>query len=207
MKRGNRYRLVVVAALFVSLFAFGSSRAPAQQVSTIYNTPVPSVIRVAIRAYNNPYGPIMWVQTVGFQEYCSDVLSNEWMSSWSPEALRAGAIAIKMFAWHHTLHPVTNAGWTYDVDNTTNYQEFKYMTGTSQTDQAVQDTWRIVYTPTNGEILPLDYRSGIPFNPNWMYVGSNIMSQWGSEYWASTAGMSYTSVLNLFYPGRFIHMI
>ncbi len=199
--------LVSFFVVAFTLFFGESTKAPAQEINTIYNTAYPSVIRVAIRAYNNPSGPILWVQTVGFQEYCSDVLANEWIPSWNPEALRAGAIAVKMFAWYHSLHPVTASGWIYDVDNTTNYQEFKYQSGTYQTDLAVRDTWRMAYTPANGEILPLNYRSGIPFNANWSFIGSNFMSQWGSEYWASTAKMSYLNILALFYRGDSIHMI
>ncbi len=205
-------RLAIKPLALVGVFApllilSTPAHAPAQQLNTIYNTSYPSVIRVAIRAYNNPYGPILWVQTVGFEEYCADVLSNEWLPTWRPEALRAGAIAVKMFAWYHSLHPVKTVNWTYDVDNTTNYQEFKYQSGTFQTDQAVKDTWKIAYTPANGEILPLKYRSGIPSNPNWAYIGSDFMSQWGSQYWANMGNLNFTNILGLFYRGETIHWI
>lgn len=198
-----------IQRIFVSTFVLASlalwmtsTQTLAQSTQTIYNTTRPSVIRVAIRQNNNPYGQILWVQTVGFEEYCSDVLANEWMSSWNQQALYAGAVAVKMFAWHHTLHPVTIGNWTFDVDNTTNFQEYKFMTSTPETDAAVQNTWNLAYTPSTGEVLSLDYRAGTPNNPNWAFVGSEMMAQWGSEYWATIGKLDYTQILNLFYPGR-----
>ena len=200
MGLGRSTFLSAVALAGVTLLSPG--KVSAQPTQTIYNTSYPSVVRVAIRQNNNPYGPILWVQTVGFEEYCSDVLSNEWVPSWKAQSLRAGAIAVKMFAWHHTLHPVTIGGWTFDVDNTTNFQEYKYMSGTPQTDAAIKATWNLVYTPPTGEILALDYRAGTPFNANWSFIGSNMMSQLGSEYWASIGQLDYTHILSLYYPGR-----
>ncbi|MCY0896997.1 MAG: SpoIID/LytB domain-containing protein [Alicyclobacillaceae bacterium] len=179
----------------------------AQPLQTIYNTALPSVIRVAIRAYNNPFGPILYVQTVGFEEYCEDVLPNEWIPSWNQQSLEAGAVAIKMFAWYWSLHPTTQGGWTYDVDNTTNFQKFVYLSGTPETDSAVQSTWNVTFVPSNGEITPLDYRSGYPGGPNWGFVGSGIMSQWGTQYWASVAQEPFTSILSLYYPGFSLQFI
>jgi peptidoglycan hydrolase-like amidase len=171
------------------------------QTQTIYNTAYPSTIRVAVRAYNNPVGPILYVQTLGFEEYCEDVLPNEWMSSWNTEALKAGAIAVKMFAWYKTLHPTTESGFTYDVDNTTNFQEFKYLSGRPETDQAVRQTWNMVYVPSDGTIKELDYRMGAQDSDNSWYDGTYIMSQWGTQYWASIAKLTFESILNMYYPG------
>lgn len=197
---------IATMALCLSLFFAGStSSEPAHAQTytyhTIYNTALPSVIHVAIRANNNPRGQILWVQTVGFQEYCSDVLPNEWIPEWNVEALRAGAMAVKMFAWYHTLHPVTIDGFTFDVDNTTNFQEYKYMSGRPETDQAIQDIWPYAYAYTDGGIGPLDYRAGVPNNPNWPFNHSQKMAQWGSQYWA-TAGMNNQQILAFYFTGR-----
>lgn len=170
------------------------------RAQTIYNTAYPSTIRVAIRSYNNPIGPILYVQTLGFEEYCEDVLPNEWLPTWNAEALKAGAIAVKMFAWYHTMHPTTESGFTYDVDNTTNFQEFKYLSGRPETDTAVRDTWNMVYVPSDGTIKELDYRMGSPNSDNRWYNGTYIMSQWGSQYWANTAKLTFENILNLYYP-------
>ncbi|QQE81080.1 SpoIID/LytB domain-containing protein [Alicyclobacillus sp. SO9] len=182
------------------LCTFIPLHANAQTLKTIDNTKYPNRIRVAIRANNNPSGKILYVQTVSFKSYCKDVLPNEWMPGWNQNALRAGAIAVKMFGWYHTLHPVTESGKTFDVDNTTNFQEYKYKTATPATNRAVDATWNLVYVPANKEIKKLEYRAGIPNNPNWSFVGADLMSQWGSQYWGTTGKKKYLPILGLFYP-------
>ena len=199
-----RIILALCAAAGFSVFAGLPVRA--QAIDTIYNVKLPVVIRVAIRAGNNPRGPILWVQTIGFQQYCTDVLPNEWIPSWDPQALEAGAMAVKMFAWYHTLHPVTVGGFTFDVDNTVNFQEFRFLSGRVETDRALTITWPYAYTDSNGTIAALDYRAGIPDNPNWPFIGSQKMAQWGSQYWAMT-GASYLRILNLYFPGRTLFSI
>ncbi|KUO94645.1 SpoIID/LytB domain-containing protein [Ferroacidibacillus organovorans] len=205
MKRTTNILLAgFIAAGSLSLI---STKNVSAQLQTIYNTSYPSTIRVAIRAYNNPVSPILYVQTVGFEEYCKDVLPNEWYPSWNQEALKAGAVAVKMFGWYHTLHPVTQSGFTYDVDNTTNYQQFKYLSGQTVTDQAVQDTWNEVYTLPTGEIKELSYRAGLPNRENRGFLSTNIMSQWGSEYFGHVARMLYPNILNLYYPNYLLKFI
>ncbi|QSO55373.1 SpoIID/LytB domain-containing protein [Alicyclobacillus curvatus] len=171
------------------------------QIHTIFNTSYPKTIRVAIRGNNNPVSPILYVQTLGFQEYCKDVLPNEWGPSWNLQSLKAGAIAIKMFAWYCTLHPTTESGFTYDVDNTTNFQEFKYLSGRLETDVATQETWNMVYVPADGVIAQLNYRAGAPYRENRAYLNTYMMSQWGSEYWGSKAKLPFESILRMYYPG------
>lgn len=41
------------------------------------------------------------VKTLGFDEYTKCVLPNEWIPSWDEKALKAGAIAIKTYAWYN----------------------------------------------------------------------------------------------------------
>ncbi|MCF8564808.1 hypothetical protein LLE49_08705 [Alicyclobacillus tolerans] len=195
-------RATLLASL-IALTVWWTAPVARVQAQTIYTTKEPTVVRVAIRAYNNPRGSILWVQTVGFQEYCSDVLPNEWMPGWPVESLKAGAVAIKMFAWYHTLHPVTIDGFTFDVDNTTNFQEFKYMTGTPATNAVIREMWPYAFTTPNGDINQLDYRAGFPLSANWFFGGSQMMSQWGSQYLA-TQGWTYLRILNFYYPGKFL---
>ena len=44
------------------------------------------------------------VETVDFRVYAKNVLSREWIGSWTTESLRSGAVAVKMYAWYHVLH-------------------------------------------------------------------------------------------------------
>ena len=176
------------------------------QVYTIDNTAQPAVIRVAIRGLNpsgepDPRGRIEWVQTVPFEQYCEDVLPNECIPSWNTESLKAGAMAIKMFAWYHHLHPVTIDGFTFDVDNTVNFQTFRYMSEQPMTNRAVQAVRRFAYVRPDGEIIELNYRAGNPQDPNWQYRNAQKMAQWGSEYWAEQ-GRNYVQILQFYYMDR-----
>lgn len=183
----------------------------AYAAQTIYNTSKPSVIRVAIRENNpsgepDPRGRINYVQSVPFAQYCEDVLPNEWFPSWRPESLKAGAMAVKMFSWYHHLHPVTIDGFTFDVDNTTNFQQFRYLSNQPTTDAAFAAITNDAYTKPNGEIIELNYRAGIADNPNWEYRNAQKMSQWGSEYWA-LKGQTYTQILQFYYQNRGLYKI
>ena len=71
----------------------------------------------------------MRVDTVDFRTYCVRVLSHEWAppSAFSDQALQAGALAVKEYAWYWATRPTKLAdvaAWGADVDDTTNYQVY-----------------------------------------------------------------------------------
>lgn len=200
-------KLLLGSTVAVALLSFNLVSAPtARAEATVYNTSPPSVVRVAIRSMNpsgeaDPRGRIMWVQTVPFEQYVEDVLPNEWVPGWDTESLKAGAVAIKMFAWYHHLHPVTIDGFTFDVDNTVNFQSFRYMSRQTETNRAVVATRKLAYVRPNGGIVELNYRAGIRNNPNWQYRNAEKMAQWGSQYWAQR-GRTYLQILQFYYADR-----
>lgn len=209
MKSSTKTALVLgtTAITLTSLTALPKASA----AQTIYNTSVPSAMRVAIRENNasgepDPRGRITYVQAVPFLEYCEDVLPNEWFPSWAPESLKAGAMAIKMFSWYHHMHPVTIDGFTFDVDNTTNFQHFRYLSEQPTTNAAFAAITNDAYTKPGGEIIELNYRAGIRDNPNWQYRNAQKMSQWGSEYWAKK-GETYKQILQFYYTDRALYKI
>ncbi len=176
------------------------------QVYKIGSTGFPSTIRVAIRQTNafgepDPRGPILYVQTVSFDTYCRDVLPNEWFPSWPSSSLQAGAIAVKMFGWYHHLHPVTVGGFTFDVDNTVNFQTYREQSEQVTTDQAYYATRPLAYVRPSLNIQELNYRSGYQGSPNWQYRNAQKMAQWGSDYLAMQ-GWTPLQILNFYYTGR-----
>jgi len=178
------------------------------QVNTIGATGFPSSIRVAIRENNasgesDPRGRIIYVANVNFDQYCRDVLPNEWFPSWSVASLEAGAIAVKMFAWYHHLHPVTVDNFTFDVDNTVNFQTYRAQSDQPGTDQAYYTTRNLAYVKPNKEIFELNYRAGYENSPNWQYRNAQKMSQWGSEYLA-LQGRTPLQILEFYYTGRML---
>ena len=67
------------------------------------------------------------VETVDFRTYLKNVLSREWISSWTTESLRSGAMAVKNYAWYQVLHwrGYTNAaGECFDVFDSTRDQHY-----------------------------------------------------------------------------------
>jgi hypothetical protein len=63
------------------------------------------------------------VEVVPFRTYVENVTAWEWPSSYPAEALEAGAIAVKQYAWYHAMRPratyVTIAGECYHVRDDT----------------------------------------------------------------------------------------
>lgn len=183
--------------------------APAQvRPKTLAEVRYPSVIRVAIRESRpggepDPRGRITWVKTVNFDEYQRDVLPNEWLPSWNLESLKAGAVAVKMFAWYHTLYPTVADGFRYEVDNSVNFQTYREGRRHQATNQAVTLVRRQAYVENDGVIAPTYYRAGRPRDPNWQYRNRNKMAQWGSHYWAER-GQTYIQILQWYYQGKIL---
>ncbi len=201
-----KWAMVLVLSFSVYPAFIPATQAHAQQEFKIGSTGFPSVIRVAIRENNasgepDPRGRIIYVSTVNFDDYCRDVLPNEWYPSWQPSALEAGAIAVKMFGWYHQLHPVTVGGFTFDVDNTVNFQTFRAQSEQDPTDQAYYATRSLAYVQPDNTIFELNYRAGYANSPNWQYRNAQIMAQWGSQYLA-TLGRTPLQILEFYYMSR-----
>lgn len=181
--------------------------APAR-AEKVWDTPLPRVVRVAIRESRpgsapDPRGRILYVKTVLFDDYLKNVLPVEWFPDWHPESLKSGAIAIRMFAWYHALNPVTMDGFTFDVDNTTNFQTYREGHRDSSTSRAIDETRTLAYVQKNGEIFELNYRAGKKDDPNYQYRNAQKMSQWGSQYWAAK-GKTSLQILQFYYEGRIL---
>lgn len=186
--------------------------APAQvRPRNLAESPYPQSIRVAIRESRpggepDPRGRIIWVKTVSFDEYQRDVLPNEWLPSWHPEALKSGAIAVKMFAWYHSLYGTVADGFRYDVDNTVNFQTYREGRRTDDTNRAIAAVRPMAYVEQDGTITPTYYRAGRPRDPNWQYRNRNKMAQWGTQFHAER-GRTYLEILQWYYQGKLLTRI
>ena len=205
IRRLSAYAAATICATGV-LFTLQSSPDAHAQTNKIGSTGFPSAVRVAIRQTNafgepDPRGAILYVQSVNFDTYCREVLPNEWYPSWPAASLQAGAIAVKMFAWYHHLHPVTVGGFTFDVDNTVNFQTFREQSEQVPTDKAYYATRPLAYVPVSMDIQELNYRAGYEGNANWQYRNAQKMAQWGSDYLA-LQGWTPAQILNFYYTGR-----
>jgi uncharacterized repeat protein (TIGR01451 family) len=135
--------------------------------------PLPSTIRVLRTASGQ-------IEVVDFKDYVKNVLPNEWISSWDMDALKAGAMSVKTYAWYWTIHQ-KYPGQNYDVKDSTADQVYIPGTSNPRTDQAVEETWNWVMTK-DGEIFQAQYDSGTAGSPE--PLNPSRMSQWGTQYWA-----------------------
>ena len=167
------HRRLAVGAMCLALIATASvlpQLAPSAYATTSCSgwkssfTP-PLTIRV-LRSYGSASGT---VQTVDFRAYVENVLAWEWPSTYPPAALRAGAIAVKQYAWYYAIHyrgGVTSRGACYDVRDTTADQIYRPETRTTPatTKAAITATWSMHVRRTRnglpGQFILTGYRTG-----------------------------------------------
>lgn len=188
------------AASSATVATSAAAASPAAAASSAL-TP-PATIKVARRfPANDPSGVIVAVDTVDFRTYCVRVLSHEWAppSAFSQEALRAGALAVKAYAWYWATRPTKLAdvaAWGASVDDTTNYQEYMDWDYGQRYQDAVNSTWGAALT-RDGQVFEASYYAG-------SYSGAatdgSHMTQWGSQFWAAQ-GKGYQWILGYYYPG------
>ena len=139
------------------------------------------------------------VDRVDFKTYVKNVLPNEWVSSWPAASLRAGAMAVRSYAWYWALHSTrkTSGGQCYDVRDDTADQVYRPSSALSSTSSAVDNTWSARMT-RSGNVLQAHYCSTTTACGAW--VDGNWMSQYGSRDLAN-AGDSYQTILRHYYSG------
>src|SRR5512142_425193 len=122
---------------------------------TSETTPPPT-----IRVFRHATGA---VETVDFRTYAKNVLSREWIASWTTESLRSGALAVKSYAWYQVLHwrgGVNADGACFDVRDDTWDQVYDPSQPTWSTSAAAVDaTWSWVVNKS-GHIFPTYYNAG-----------------------------------------------
>jgi hypothetical protein len=159
-----RYRLAAAVALLALLWLpYCATPEPVHAASacTVWsNTRIPpSTIRV-LRTSGSQSGR---VQTVDFKTYVKIVLAAEWPPTYPADALRAGAVVVKQYAWYSIMNyrGGTKRGSCYDVVDNTNDQIYRPETRTPSGSHvaAVDATWAVSVTKDGG-FLRTGYRSG-----------------------------------------------
>jgi hypothetical protein len=143
------------------------------------------------------------VDTIDFRAYLKNVLSREWISSWTTESLRAGALAVKHYAWYQVLHwrgYVSASGECFDLFDTARDQVYDpgrpiYAPMAS----AVDATWSTLAL-RNGLVFPTYYNSGTWNEPCGANANGWQMFQWGSQA-CGLAGRSAAQIMSVYYSG------
>jgi hypothetical protein len=152
-----------------------------------------------IRVYRTGTGQ---VEVVSFREYVKHVLPNEWVPTWAPHALRAGAMAVKEYAWYWVARGGKQVDLGADVKDNTDDQVYDPNVSYASTDAAVDATWQYAMT-RNGLLFQAHYCAG-SYAPDpagdcpWPEV--DYMTQWGSAYYADLA-RSWSWIVKFYYGG------
>lgn len=139
---------------------------------------------------------------IGFDAYAKDVLPNEWYGSWKSEALKAGAVAIKSYAWYNATYPrlpATNYG-AHLTDKWENYQHYVQNSGQGQTatNAAVSAVSGIFMVNSAGNVFDTQYRAGTQGDIGTAWGG--VLSQWGTQYIATNyPEYTYYTILSYYY--------
>lgn len=144
------------------------------------------------------------VETVDFRSYAANVLSREWIGSWTTESLRAGALAVKSYAWYQVLHwrgGVNTEGACFDLRDDT-YDQVYDPTRTTwgSAAAAVDATW-----PTrvlkNGAIFPTYYNAGAANEACGANANGWKLWQWGTQGCGLAGKSAAEMMLIYYYPG------
>ena len=133
------------------------------------------------------------VEHIEFKEYVKGVLPNEWHVKWDSEALKAGAVAVKNYAWSKVVvgAPLWDCTWS---------QVYDPGKRTDKTDRAVEETWGWWLVTETGDPLRTFYNAnaeGCDTQPE------NCMSQVDSQVLADE-GMAWDYILLKYYKGLLV---
>ncbi|MCJ7660682.1 MAG: hypothetical protein MUO67_16145, partial [Anaerolineales bacterium] len=157
--------------------------------------PIPKNIRIRVAGY--PYhcdtDRDYEIHIVDFKQYAKNVLPNEW-ALWSDDSLRAGAMAVKMYAWYWIA---LDGKWNdADVWDSTCDQVYNPNIEYASTNAAVEFTWNWVLSREN-KLIHTSYRRDYELCID-AHLEGNCMGQIESEDMAQE-GYTWDEILYFFY--------
>jgi peptidoglycan hydrolase-like amidase len=186
--------LITLAAALAGMPALATASSCSGWTSS--TTPPPT-----IRVFRHASGA---VDTVKFKRYTKNVLSREWISSWSTASLRAGALTTKHYAWYRVLHwrGGTNAdGACYDIRDDVADQVYDPSKPIYEAARAaVNATWgtRVL---KNGNIFPTYYNAGESGESCGANATGTKLYQWGSQACGMAGKSARRIIRTYYYPG------
>lgn len=189
-----------LAVISVSAGALPGATSPVA-AATCSNWVSESAPPPTIRVFRSATGQ---VDTVDFRTYAKNVLSREWIGSWTTESLRSGALAVRNYAWYQVLHwrgGVNTSGACFDVRDDTQDQVYDPSKPTWSTAAAAVDaTWSWLLTKS-GHIFPTYYNAGTQGEACGANRNGWKAYQWGTQACGLTGETASQILLTYYYPG------
>jgi len=146
----------------------------------------PATIRVRVtgNAYCDTSLPYT-VETVNFMEYLMNVLPNEWPGGWPGQSYRAGAMAVKMYAWYW----IAQGGKWDDADVYDSTCDQVYIPGVAytSTNNAIFFTWNWLLS-RNDSLISIHYLDTSARCSE--YGWNDCIGQWDT-YWHALGNNGY----------------
>ncbi|MDQ3691924.1 MAG: hypothetical protein M3406_18195 [Chloroflexota bacterium] len=195
--RTASFLVAIILAVMLAPVAAPAPTVAAGECGTYQSDTVPPP---TIRVHRAATGS---VDTVDFRTYVKSVLSREWISSWTTESLRAGALAVKNYAWYQVIHwrgYLNGAGQCFDVFDTTRDQHYDPSRPTyAAMAAAVDSTWGTL-AQKGGRIFATYYNAGGAYESCGANANGWQMFQWGSQA-CGLAGKSAAQIMATYYSG------
>jgi hypothetical protein len=173
---------------------------PPVAAATCSNWVSESVPPPTIRVFRHLSGA---VETVDFKTYTKNVLSREWIGSWTTESLRSGALAVRNYAWYQVLHwrgGVNPGGACFDIRDDTQDQVYDPSKSTwSTAATAVDATWSWLVTKS-GHIFPTYYNAGVQGEACGANRNGWKAYQWGTQACGLAGKTAAQIILTYYYP-------
>lgn len=200
MHRSPRAASFLVATLLALLALPVPAAPPTSAAEACGSYRSHSVPPASIRVFRTATGA---VDTVDFRTYLKNVLSREWISSWTTESLRSGALAVKNYAWYQVLHwrGYENAsGQCFEIFDSTRDQHYDPSRPTyAPMASAVDATWGTL-AHKGGRIFATYYNAGLPHEACGSGANGWQMFQWGTQA-CGVAGKNAAQIMAIYYPG------
>lgn len=192
---------ILAALLLVAIGSIPQLGLPAPVAASCSGWTSESVPPPTIRVLRTATGV---VETVDFKTYVKNVLSREWISSWTTESLRSGALAVKNYAWYWVLNwrgLKNSAGECFDVRDSTLDQHYDPSRPTyASMAAAVDATWDTLALK-DGRIFPAYYNAGAVDEPCGANHNGWRMFQWGTQA-CGLDGLTAAQIMTTYYyPG------
>lgn len=141
---------------------------------------------------------------VDLADYVADVLAHEFgdmtdltgaLREFDQETLKAGAVAILMYAWYYAWHPANGA---YDLENSRDHQVYIPGKAGAKHRAAVKAVWgTIMIREGSHSVFPPQYGQGRYREAG---GGSDTMYQLNALYLSKEKGYRWDQLLRYFYP-------